>query len=122
MGLKMRTWIVLSVLACAVGGAAVLFLKGRWFGSSDEAGHPLEPVWRAHSGGPSCVAFSPDGKYVVAGSMGLANEPFLFWRGEVKVWDMETRKESGSLILDQWVRGLSLSPDGKSLAVAMSSE
>ncbi len=61
------------------------------------------------SGGP--IAFSSDGKTLVAGPFGLGNN--------VKVWDVAGRELKADLRIDnggaEWTLSLALSPDGKSV-------
>lgn len=65
-------------------------------------------------GGAGPVAFSPDGKLMAAGLRGPHGE-----RGQIRIWDAETRKEIGT-IRDvpaiRWQRTLVFSPDGTRLA------
>jgi WD40 repeat protein len=66
-------------------------------------------VFQAHSTGPARQYFSPDGKYLATAS----------FDGSVKVWDVNTTKESTSFtsVKAQQANEVSFSPDGKWLAV-----
>jgi WD40 repeat protein/tRNA A-37 threonylcarbamoyl transferase component Bud32 len=65
------------------------------------------------------VAFSADGKYLVSGSADFRKHQ----RGEVKVWDTATWKELNSASLgDLILGGLAVSPDGSSVALAVSDQ
>jgi WD40 repeat protein len=95
---------------------------------------------RGHHGRASAVVFTPDGKFLIGGGYETDD---LSAGGEIKIWDVETRKEraaptapstsmsfheilSGEGRKDRTpfsggiraVLGLAVSPDGKTLAVA----
>jgi WD40 repeat protein len=62
-----------------------------------------------HRGRVSSVAFSPDGRWLEAGS----------WDGKVKIWDAQTGQNMGTLEGHQCkVSSVAFSPDGKRLASA----
>jgi WD40 repeat protein/predicted Ser/Thr protein kinase len=81
-------------------------------------------------GWPSSVAFSPDGKWLAAGSGsqvwtytrpsdGSLNTTGGYGGGSLKVWDLGTEKpvfSANDLMISVW--GLAFSPDGKRLAAA----
>jgi uncharacterized delta-60 repeat protein len=57
----------------------------------------------AHDDWVRSVAFSPDGKYLVSGSMDKT----------VRVWEIVTGKEVARMTHDDWVNSVAFSPDGK---------
>ena len=62
-----------------------------------------------------CVAFSPDGKYLVTGGGTGDNSPAAL--GELKVWDMNTRSVTKTLEgHSRSVLAVAFSPDGTKLA------
>lgn len=70
-----------------------------------------------HRGQVSCAVFSPDGKTVVAASSLRQARPFRA-QGEVRVWDVATRR-ARAVLADGLgiVWAVALSPDGKTVAV-----
>jgi WD40 repeat protein len=87
---------------------------------------PAIRVWEAESGREvlalkglkgevKCLAFTPDGKWLVSGGGKIPLNGF----GEIKVWDVATGREALSVAgHDSEVNGLAISPDGKLLATA----
>src|ERR1700761_963613 len=65
----------------------------------------INRIWQGHRGPVTSVAFSPDGKYIVSGSVGET----------IRMWDAQT----GKLVSDpfeghtDWVTSVAFSPDGK---------
>src|SRR5262249_41748924 len=94
---------------------------------------------RGHHGRASAVVFTPDGKLLIGGAYETDD---LSAGGEIKIWDVGTRKEKAAptpppinmsfheIMSGEWrkdrtpfggiraVLGLAVSPDGKTLAVA----
>jgi RNA polymerase sigma factor (sigma-70 family) len=73
---------------------------------------------KGHKGYVQSVAFSPDGK-MLASSSNYATDvkPNSAWKGELKVWDVTTGKETASLQGHEGqVWAVAFSPDGKLLA------
>ncbi len=60
-----------------------------------------------------CVAFSPDGKWVVAGGQGRGNRP-----GEMRLWDVATGRVAVRSQTENAFRSICFSPDGRLLATA----
>ncbi len=84
------------------------------------AGGSLIEIWDVQSGKrlhafsghkdvPRAVDFTPDGRQIVSG----AND------GSVKWWDVAAGQEQASLAVDEVVDALDVSPDGKTIAVAL---
>jgi WD40 repeat protein/tRNA A-37 threonylcarbamoyl transferase component Bud32 len=90
-----------------------------------ETGKELATL-KGHVHAVSCVVFSPDGKTLASGGMSTTapNNPtdLLLGRistGEVKLWDVATRKGLPDLQgPSTFVMGLAFAPDGHTLAVA----
>jgi dipeptidyl aminopeptidase/acylaminoacyl peptidase len=74
-----------------------------------------------HAGEVECLEFSPDGKYLVAGSKETGRTREGSWNGDLTVWEVRTGREVKTLRMPQWVKTLSFGPAGKTLAVACSS-
>ena len=69
-----------------------------------ETGQDVPPTKRQHLGYGHCVAFSPDSRRIVCGSLG----------GTLKLWDAETGQETLTLkghLRD--IRTVAFSPDGR---------
>ena len=64
---------------------------------------PRTMVELTHDAAVSSIAFSPDGKFIVSGSLD----------GTVHVWDTVTGKENARMMHDDEVRFVAFSPDGK---------
>ncbi|MFN7572901.1 MAG: hypothetical protein ACK5TK_15850 [Betaproteobacteria bacterium] len=75
-----------------------------------ESGKPLHPPIEAHEGGAVCVAFSPDGKFVVTGGQD----------GNLRVWDVATGRSAAPLLAGHKgaVTGVAYSPDGARIVSA----
>jgi WD40 repeat protein len=74
----------------------------------DLAGKRGMTPFRAYPGHTSSVAFSPDGKMLVAGCQDNS--------GTLKLWDVATKRDLGTLRGQQGVTAVAFSPDGKTLA------
>ncbi len=68
-----------------------------------------------HNNRVHCLEFSPDGKLLAAGLSGYNRET---QQAEVKLWNMESGEEIGTLEHRWAIHTLCFSPDGKTLAVA----
>jgi RNA polymerase sigma factor (sigma-70 family) len=68
------------------------------------------------------LAFSPDGKFLASGAQLTVSEaPVKLGHttlGEVRVWDVKTRKTIAALPVPFEVRSIAFSPDGKTVALA----
>ena len=64
-----------------------------------------------------CVAVSPDGKQLAAGTHSIGMAPKDQWRGFIHIWDLATKKELHRIAADRWITCLAYSPDGKWLAI-----
>src|SRR4051812_35010744 len=97
-------------------------LLGLWGVLRLDSATPLpEVATLRHVGLVQCVAFSPDGKLLAAGTRGVV--PRAHDRspdGDLKVWRTDTWAEAGSVRLPQWVKGIGYHPDGHTLAVVTS--
>lgn len=88
----------------AAGGRVVRILR-----AAEDPGNPIHP----HSGGLTCLAFSPDGKAVAAGCVD----------GTVRLWDAETGEEVRRLSAPhQVIDSLVFSGDGKTLVASLQYE
>jgi WD40 repeat protein len=98
--------VVLSLIALGLGGALDAVLPSA--GQEKTPGGILEHCYPVR-----CVAFSSDGKLLVAGG------GFNDWAGEVRLWDVGTGTERGRLKgLRTVVTALAFTPDGQTLASA----
>ncbi len=66
---------------------------------------------RSLDGGPRCLAFSPDGRWLAGASNG-------HYRPDIWIWDTATGKLIREWRSETWAMALAFSPDGKTLAVA----
>jgi WD40 repeat protein len=71
-------------------------------------GQPSDPDWGGHQGTIQSLAFTPDGKRLISGSMDKA----------VRVWDLTQPPATATVLPSgmEWVRCVSVSPDGRLLA------
>jgi WD40 repeat protein len=76
----------------------------------------------AHVTPPRCVAFSPDGKYLVAGGTGFPGREEEFRDGELTVWEVASQNKIGSLQLPGSIQSIAFAPAGDLLAVACGTE
>jgi WD40 repeat protein len=106
---------VISV-ACARDGRTIATGEGDWHKARvpaqlkvwDIASQTCLASWPAHGGPIWSLAFTRDGRMLASGSSD----------GLVKLWDPATRAAHGTLDFGtgEWVRGLSFTADGKTLA------
>ncbi|GAB2974896.1 hypothetical protein GCM10023080_044330 [Streptomyces pseudoechinosporeus] len=66
------------------------------------------------------VALSPDGRTLATGGMGESDDIYGPGNGEVRLWDMASRRQVGQALTGHEgdLTGLVFSPDGKTLAVS----
>lgn len=126
--MKTRTIAILaasSLLLPVVLGLAVLLLLSSKDAEIDPRPSGLDSRFEIDElvlAGPiHTMAFSPDGKFLAAGSKETGRTREGHWNGELKVWNVSTRSEANTLCLSQWVKWLTFSPKGDLLAVAASS-
>ncbi|KAJ3428988.1 wd40 repeat protein [Anaeramoeba flamelloides] len=78
----------------------------------DSRSYELKKTLKGHASSVRSVVFSPNGRIIATGG-----------RDEkVKLWDAKTGKLKKTLIESGWVRGITYSPDGKTLATAVGSK
>jgi WD40 repeat protein len=66
------------------------------------------------------LAFSPDGKYVAAGTRYVGGTAES-WEGDFVVWDVQPGKEFHRNHFRQWVQSISIHPSGEFVAISCSS-
>ncbi len=103
---------------------------GKWLASGskdrtvklwDLSTRKVVATFEGHPGFVYSLAFSPDGKWLASGSGYFDEEERLYLWGEIRLWNMETRKLQLSLRKHTGaVLSLAFSPDGKLLASASS--
>src|SRR5262249_23675227 len=80
-----------------------------------QTGKEMTPSFEPHTADLACVAFTPDGERLVAGS---PSQPGLFPPPTVLVWEVKTGKRVLALKHPLAVLGVAVSPDGKTIASA----
>jgi WD40 repeat protein len=70
--------------------------------------------------GVDALTFSPDSKYLAAGSRYLRSTAQT-WEGEFVIWEAETGKEFYRNHFRQWVRSVAFHPNGDYVAISISS-
>ncbi len=86
-------------------------------------GHPDVPhTILRHGGSVVTLAYSPDSKYLIAGTKGTERRVAMdYWIGEIRIYDVAQEKEHAYVKLDQWIAALAFHPAGDKLVVAASS-
>ncbi|MGO9469696.1 MAG: hypothetical protein ACLQVF_36800 [Isosphaeraceae bacterium] len=78
--------------------------------------HPAEQATRDLMDGMACLAFSPDGTTLAAGSRGSMNTGDV-WMAGVHLWDVASGRFLRRIAAHQgWIDSLDFSPDGRTLA------
>jgi WD40 repeat protein len=104
--------------------AAVFILLSGSFRDGGEASLPdnSQPHMFSVSGDATCLAFSWDGKYLVAAANDFGSRGKFSGKAEIKVWEISSHKEIATLPLDQEVTSLSIHPKGTLLALSFASK
>jgi WD40 repeat protein len=113
---RRRIWFVLvPLLLLAASGALVFFVARTWL-AAEEPQDAVALVSIALPGEASLLAWSPDGRYLAAGS-GYTDGQWVQGLGKLFVVDVAGQAVLRTVDTNEGVDGLAFSPDGKWLAI-----
>lgn len=109
----------IGFLCIAAYGVSAIRFKGKIGGFQKTEAGRFEVLDFPLVGIINTIAFSPDGKYLVAGTQSA--DGGLFWGGTVRIWQVADGKQIFTRDFSQWTKKVVFSNDGRFLAVASSS-